>query len=313
MNSFLPNTTPVPHIVLRQWMPRLSDVELRVLIVVIDQTFGWVEEAETGRRKDRDWISSSQLVLKTGRARKAVSSAVKTLVETHRIIETVDESGRPLDTAHKRKYSFGKIFYRLVLREPPPTLFDNVRASKGHTVKNAAKYGETGMVVGYIPARASFIRTQKGRTTKETYIQKEIHVSAAGRVPDARKEDHKAFMEFWYETVQRTRSIKPVITSVDGKNLKRVLEAGVPEHLLEQIALFFLADLSFRKFSPTVATLCSGGILNGLLNRTRNDPEFGRRLRGYVEQFVPRSVMPQQYGLSELQAGIQQLAAHFTK
>lgn len=317
--SMIPNTTQIPHIIIREWMPRLSDVELRVLIVVVDQTLGWIEDEETGRRKDRDWISRGQLMEKTGRSAKHVSRAVKSLVEAHHLVEAIDGKGRLLNTADKRKAKFGKIFYRLTLHEPAPSLFD-----KPHS--RAVSYRESKGLTGDI--RGTKSPSTKGLTTKETHLQKEIqiHAVASATAPDPKKKDHAAFVEFWYEMVQKTRGIRPVITAADGKNLKRVLEVGVPEPLLEQIALFFLEDFSFRKFSPTIRTLCSGGILNGLLNRTKNDPEFHRKLNGYVTRYLralprenfdtrstpmPLPVEVRTYGLMEMQAGIQQLAARF--
>lgn len=31
-----PNTTQIPHLIIREWMPRLKDVELRVLLEEIE-------------------------------------------------------------------------------------------------------------------------------------------------------------------------------------------------------------------------------------------------------------------------------------
>ena len=164
-STILPNTTPLPHIIIREWMPRLSDVELRVLLVVVDQTLGWVIDDGTGRRKAEDWISSSQLCAKTGRSRKHISRAVGALVEEHRIVEAVDSKGRLLDTAEKRQAKFGKIFYRLSLHEPEATLFDK-KALNGAISSRASK----GLTDGVDGTKR---RTQKGRTTKESSLTKE--------------------------------------------------------------------------------------------------------------------------------------------
>ena len=72
--SIIPNTTQVPNFVLDELLPTLSDVELRIVLIVTRQTLGWVEDKETGRRKDRDWISAPgdsprpRLVQRKGRA-----------------------------------------------------------------------------------------------------------------------------------------------------------------------------------------------------------------------------------------------------
>lgn len=53
----------------------LSDVELRVILVVADQTMGWIEDPETKQRKEKDWIAevfyfskSTKLVYKLGKS-----------------------------------------------------------------------------------------------------------------------------------------------------------------------------------------------------------------------------------------------------
>jgi biotin operon repressor len=276
-------------------MPRLSDVELRLLLIVVRQTLGWIEDPELKTRKTEDWISSSQLVEKSGRSRKHVSKAMKELIEVHQLVIAVDSKGRMLDSAEKRRAKFGKIFYRLNVHAPAATLFDAfpkktaqnkdlTRASKGRTE------GEDG----------TKRRTQKGRTTKETHEQKKsIHTMQPDKpVASVKKEkpkgnpDHKTFLAFWDEMVPRTRGIKPLYTGADMKNLKRILDFGIPEPDLEQIALYFLADYGFKSFSPSISTLCSAGIINGLLNRSKNgnDPEFWRNMNRYMDQYLRRPI-----------------------
>lgn len=313
MNPVIPNTTQIPHVIIREWMPRLKDIELRVLLVVADQTLGWIADVETGRRKEKDWISHHQLrtrIKKNGKrvaGERSVTHALASLVDDLRIIEALSEEGESLDSPQKRMQNGGKIFYRLKLRSPDVTLFDTP-AKKTGVDKKASKHVEP-------PQK---VRPQKVRATKETNLTKEIHASGGPDAEIPRKRDHTAFMQFWYVTVHRTRGFKPVISGADGANLKRVLNSGIDEGLLERIALYFLADYSFKKFSPTIATLCSSGILTGLLNGTKNDPEFNRKLNGYAEQYVPRILPspaqspPRAYGLTDIQAGLQQLASRFS-
>lgn len=156
-NNLQPNTTQVPHIIIREWMPRLSDVELRVLLVVTDQTLGWLEDVATGRRKEMDWISHTQLCGKTGRGDRSITRAAKALIEKHHIIEAYDSEGELLNTAEKRRKTGGKIFYRLALRHPQATLFDTT-----------AKMAGVGNKVGVTTPPPPKWRTPKVRTTKET-------------------------------------------------------------------------------------------------------------------------------------------------
>lgn len=283
-STIQPNTTQVPNILLDEWMPRLSDVELRLLLIVVRQTLGWIEDPEKKTRKTEDWISGSQLVAKSGRSRKHISKGMKALIEDHQLVIAVDSKGRLLDTADKRKAKFGKIFYRLNVHAPALSLFDkprngavSSRASKGLTIEDDGTKR----------------RTQKGRTTKETQEQNKILAAEPHPVkentPNPPKKPHSIFMAFWDRTVLATRGFKPKITAADGMNLKRVLDLGVDESLLEQIALYYLAHHTFRTFSPSISTLLSAGILNGLLNRSKNDPEFRKDLDSYVERFIPRT------------------------
>ena len=105
-------TTPVPNDLLDQVMPTLRDTELRVLLVVVRQTLGWQDGPDPSRRKERDWLTQSQLMRRTGRASEAVSAAVDGLVRA-RLIEVQDKWGRPLVTPAERRRFLGKLYYRL--------------------------------------------------------------------------------------------------------------------------------------------------------------------------------------------------------
>jgi len=275
--SIIPNTTQIPHLIIREWMPRLSDVELRILLVVADQTLGWIEDEATGRRKEKDWISRGQLMKKTGRSAKHISKAIKNLIEKYNLIEARSEDGELLDTAEKRRANFGKIFYRLNLHHPPQTLFDD--SPEEHRVTKRP--------------------TQKGHTTKETdYTKNNIYAAKPQETKKKEEEqkkkphkEHNQFIQFWHETTQRTRGIKPIITGKDARNLKRVLDMEIlSQNQLEQLAIYFLAHPSFRKFSPSIATFLSAGIINGLMNRAKNDPEFWHEIDIFATRYIREPV-----------------------
>jgi hypothetical protein len=105
-------TTPVPNDLLDRVMPTLRDTELRVLLVVVRQTLGWQDGPDRSRRKERDWLTQSQLMRRTGRASEAVSAAVDGLVRA-RLIEVQDNWGRSLMTPAERRRFLGKLYYRL--------------------------------------------------------------------------------------------------------------------------------------------------------------------------------------------------------
>ncbi|MBK8875669.1 MAG: replication protein [Bacteroidetes bacterium] len=74
-------TTPVPNVLFDLLLKDLKASELKILLVIIRQTLGWVDKKEIGGRKSRDWISTSQLERKTGLSRRAISSGLASLIE----------------------------------------------------------------------------------------------------------------------------------------------------------------------------------------------------------------------------------------
>ncbi len=137
----------------------------------------------------------------------------------------------------------------------------------------------------------SNIRQYRDRTednTNSTTTMRTAKPSASASSKKKGNPDHKTFLDFWHDMVPRTRGMKPIYTGADMRNLKRILDFGIEEQTLEQIALFFLADYGFKSFSPSISTLCSAGIINGLLNRSKNgnDPEFWRSMTRYMDQYL---------------------------
>lgn len=105
-------TTPVPVALIDRVMPTLRDTELRVLLVVVRQTLGWQVGKDPYRRKERDWLTQSQLMRRTGRASGAVASAVDGLVRRG-LIDVLDGSDRLLMTPAERRRCLGRLYYRL--------------------------------------------------------------------------------------------------------------------------------------------------------------------------------------------------------
>lgn len=104
-------TTPVPNAVF-EYIPSLSEAELKLYLIILRQTLGW----KTGGNKERkvyDWISASQFHTKTGLSRRAVCSAVRSL--THRnLILVADDHGRILRTPQDRKGKV-RLYYRIAV------------------------------------------------------------------------------------------------------------------------------------------------------------------------------------------------------
>ena len=90
-------------------LKELSEKELKVLLVIIRQTYGWI--AKNGKRKKRDWITQKYFMKKTGLSNKSVSLAVNELA-VKKIIVCTDNKKKPLMLKENRKGK-DKIYYRL--------------------------------------------------------------------------------------------------------------------------------------------------------------------------------------------------------
>jgi biotin operon repressor len=95
------NSTPVPNTVFDYYISILKPTELTLLLVVIRQTTGWYDPY-TRKRKERDWLSGSQLRQKTGYSRKAISTATSALIK-HQLLRVYHRNGFELATPEERQ------------------------------------------------------------------------------------------------------------------------------------------------------------------------------------------------------------------
>ena len=132
-------TTAVPNVVLDSVMPTLRDTELRILLIVVRQTIGWQDGLDPAKRKEKDWLTQSQLMRRSGRANGAVSHAVDALVRA-KLIDVLDRWGMPLATPAERRRHLGHLYYRLhqntgsASNEVKPTKSEHAKA---HTTKES--------------------------------------------------------------------------------------------------------------------------------------------------------------------------------
>jgi phage replication O-like protein O len=94
-------TTQVPNCVFDALLPSLTNAELKIFLVVIRQTFGWISQ-KTGRRKERDRISQSQFTAKTGLSKRIVTRALQSLIEK-KLLTVTTAKGAELRFASDRK------------------------------------------------------------------------------------------------------------------------------------------------------------------------------------------------------------------
>ncbi len=94
-------TTQVPNELFDKHLPELTEAELKIVLVIIRQTYGWIN-LKTGRRKIKDRISHSQFLKKTKLCRRVISNSIKTLVEKG-IVGITDYKGNSLNNSMDRK------------------------------------------------------------------------------------------------------------------------------------------------------------------------------------------------------------------
>ena len=95
------HTTQVPNILFDHYLRTLTLAELKLLLVIIRQTNGWIDK-RTGQRKVRDRISYSQFISKTKLSRRIISRTIQVLVRKQLILIT-DSHGASLKQPRKRK------------------------------------------------------------------------------------------------------------------------------------------------------------------------------------------------------------------
>lgn len=108
------HTTFVPNYVFDSLLPKLTFAEVKVLLVIIRQTNGWVCK-KTGGRKKVDRISHSQFMKKAKLSRRSVSATIASLAEKG-LIEISNGRGIILNDTHDRQ---GQILYYSVPKKLP--------------------------------------------------------------------------------------------------------------------------------------------------------------------------------------------------
>ncbi|KJJ39862.1 replication protein [Aequorivita vladivostokensis] len=129
-------STQVPNQLFDIYLKTLSVKELKVLLIVIRQTLGWVDSK--GQRKQRDWMSQKFLSNKTGLSRKSISQAIEMLVSKQLIVATTEDK-RELRYPSDRKGQ-EKVFYGLtgsLITLLPKPYYKNTQdpSTKGNTTK----------------------------------------------------------------------------------------------------------------------------------------------------------------------------------
>ena len=154
------NTTPVPNAVFDTYLKELKIAELKVLLIIIRQTLGWEDKKTKSERKELDWISNSQLALKTGSSPRAINDAIHALTKKN-LIDVLSQTGDLLDVPEKRRGQ-QKLFYR-----PTNAIFS--------VVENEGKESEQCGITNNPNANfAGSLRKKMHELTQKMRITKEI-------------------------------------------------------------------------------------------------------------------------------------------
>jgi phage replication O-like protein O len=100
-------TTQVPNEIFDSYLTELSFSELKMLLYIIRQTYGW--QLKNGKRKQRDRITHNQFQSKTGLSRRVITDVIQSLILKH-LISVTDYQGMKLHTPEQRKGKVG-IYY----------------------------------------------------------------------------------------------------------------------------------------------------------------------------------------------------------
>jgi DNA-binding transcriptional regulator YhcF (GntR family) len=104
------NRTGVPNAVFDIHLKHLGYAELKVLLVIIRQTYGWVDK-RTRTHKEWDWISRRFFAKKTNLSLRSVSEAISSLFSKG-LIHIKNENGIYVYTAQERRKAY-KLFYSM--------------------------------------------------------------------------------------------------------------------------------------------------------------------------------------------------------
>lgn len=249
----IPNTTPTPNELYNGEMKKMTDTELRVVLVVTRATLGWEIDHETGRRKQEDWIASSQIIEKTGRGERAITHAIDSCVR-HGWIEARDRNGDLLNTPARRAGK--KIYFRL-----GRIFLDRITsATSAEDDQSPANFSKTS-------AKSAAQPPQNLRATKETLTKENIPNTSNARVAG---NEINPLIELFeavnpsYERLYANRTERAALERLLKKHGEEKLRAVLEE----------LPSIISRPYAPRITTPCElerkAGQLKVFLAQERN-------------------------------------------
>jgi len=201
-SRFAKGHTPFPNWLLDTVMPDLKDTEFRLLCLIVRQTQGW-HDAKTGGRKTSDWVTRSQMKVKTGRNSAALSRALEVLVR-RKLIEVRGNAGQLLLTPKQRREARGHITYAL-----HPQISDegfmNVKSEH-----ESGEAEETSSLLGGRKTKIEHINALKANRTKETQTKATETKSNGTKSIMPQREKQSAMQEFGEEGLFDINNLPPL-------------------------------------------------------------------------------------------------------
>jgi DNA-binding transcriptional ArsR family regulator len=124
--AYTPRTW-VPNALFDHHLSNLGYAELKVLLVIIRQTYGWRDKHSKGH-KQRDWISIKYFVQKTGLSARAISTAIASLSDKNLIIIR-NEQGKIVRERKKRQFA-SKLYFETTLENGAKDSVSELRSTK---------------------------------------------------------------------------------------------------------------------------------------------------------------------------------------
>ena len=118
--AFIPNTTPTPNWLYNGEMKKMSETELKVVLLITRKTLGWFDPM-TNERKNQDNISQKQFMEFTGKSHTAIAYSIQSSIQ-HGWIIAKDRNGNLCETSEKRRrrkvwYQLGSVFINKISNE----------------------------------------------------------------------------------------------------------------------------------------------------------------------------------------------------
>lgn len=318
--SLIPNSTQIPNVLLDHVMPLLTADHERIIRYVCRRTFGFGKKSDgiglmqfVRGIKKRDGI---QLDRGAGVAYSTARGVIEDLEAAGIIQKTSSKTGAPnrysinleLDPEEAVKRCLASWKTRSMTRRTrgrQARLFD-LNDPAGNSQQPVGNSQQGGMSAIASTPPAGYASTTKQRGNKEKQ-------SRAGDAPAPNR--FNQYVDWYAELATRARSLPlPLkVTKAGQSNLGRFLREKKPSwELMEQLALYFLAHHSFKKYGPGLETFLSSGIMNGLLNAARNDANFWKDIDALADRYLRRADKSPAYVVTDMQAAVRAMIANMT-